>query len=96
MKECIYISHNPSAGPPSHGPLWLDGLMLQGFLGFVEACEDKAFSISYLKQSQSRQYLEVLDSCLSSKQLWLLDNFLKASMGVKMAGADRKVILLKA
>lgn len=81
MKECIYIRHNPSAGPPSHGPLWLDGLMLQGFLGFVEACEE---------------YLEVLDSCLSSKQLWLLDSFLKVPMGVKMAGADRKVILLKA
>lgn len=62
----------------------------------MEACEDKTFSISYLKPSQSRQYLEVLDSCLSSKQLWLLDTFLKAPMGVKMAGADRKVILLKA
>lgn len=95
MKECIYITHNP-AGPPSHVPLWLDGFMLQGFLGFVEACEDKAFSTSCLKQSQSRQYLEVLDLCLSSKQLWLLDSFLKASMGVKMAGAETKVILLKA
>lgn len=95
MKDCIYISHNPSAGPPSHVPLWLDGLMAQGY-GFVGACEDKAFSTSYLKQSLSRQYLEVLDLCLSSKQLCLLDSFLKASMGVKMAGADTKVILLKA
>lgn len=90
MKDCVYIPHRPSTGPPRDA-CPLVSPRGQCLLVFKEGWEDRAFITGYLESSQSRQYPEELDFVPQQQAARL-----SGSLSVTRAGASMRVVLLNA